>query len=356
MKHKIAIALSGGVDSAVAAYLLQQDGHELVGIYMKNWSDSAGLALGACPWVEDRRDAIAVAAQLGIPFKTVDFRDEYRERVYDYFVAEYRAGRTPNPDVLCNNLIKFDLLREYAKELGAQKLATGHYARLTRDGNSIQLREAIDPTKDQSYFLHRLSQEQLSDALFPLGELPKSEVRCIAMQARLPNADKKDSQGLCFIGKVNLREFLEQEIAPREGKIYDTMGNEVGTHPGATYFTVGQRRGLGVAAGKPVYVIATDVESNTVTTGTHDELLRDEVMLREIHWIAEQPEFPLRCQAQIRYHGKKVDAELGVDGILHLYEPQEAIAAGQFAVLFRGDEVLGGGVMEPAIIFGNVTT
>jgi tRNA-specific 2-thiouridylase len=346
MKHKIAIALSGGVDSAVAAHLLQQQGHDLIGINMKNWSDTTGLRSGACPWVQDRADAIAVAAHLGIPFKTVDFQREYRERVYDYFVSEYRRGRTPNPDVLCNNLIKFDLLLHYAKELGAEKLATGHYARLTEAGGRFQLKQAVDPAKDQSYFLHRLNQQQLSNALFPLGELNKAEVRRIAREINLPNAQKKDSQGLCFIGKISLKSFLEQEISPQEGKIIDSTGTKVGTHPGAAYFTVGQRRGLGVATGEPVYVINTDVESNTITIGSGDELLCSEVELTEMHWISEIPEFPLRCQAQIRYHGRKTDAVLEADGTLRLSEPQQAIAAGQFAVLFDGDELLGGGVME----------
>lgn len=347
MKHKIAVALSGGVDSAVAAHLLLRQGHDLVGIYMKNWSETAGLVSGACPWVQDRADAIAVAAHLGIPFKTVDFRKEYRERVYAYFVAEYRAGRTPNPDVLCNNLIKFDLLREYAQGLGAKTLATGHYARIVSTDDGFALQQAIDPAKDQSYFLHRLSQEQLADALFPLGELTKTEVREIAQEAGLPNADKKDSQGLCFIGKISLKDFLEQEISPQQGKILDSNGEEVGLHQGAAFFTVGQRRGLGVAAGEPVYVVSTDVESNTVTIGCEQDLLCDHVTLGDLHWIGGEPDLPLRCQVQIRYHGKKTGATLFPDGRLAFEEPQQAVAAGQFAVLFTDDRVLGGGVMEP---------
>jgi tRNA-uridine 2-sulfurtransferase len=373
---KIFVALSGGVDSAVAAALLVRAGHDVTGIYMKNWSSSEGL-LGDCPYLADRRDAIRVAAHLGISFREVDFEEQYRATVYSYFIDSYRAGRTPNPDVLCNREIKFGLLLDYALENGADALATGHYARIhsvpsvtlseaegpgqtsevdsldssTRsperpaqnDREEYHLRRARDRNKDQSYFLHQLTQKQLSKALFPLGELTKPEVRALAREFGLPNAECKDSQGLCFIGKIDLADFLRTEIPGEPGEIVDELGERIGTHPGAAYYTLGQREGLGVALAERRYVVATDVEKNVVRLGEEAKLYRGEILLQNLHWIGQKPEFPLSCQAQVRYRARPVGALLHADGRLELEEPVRAPAPGQFAALLRGEQVLGGG-------------
>ena len=306
---RVVVALSGGVDSSVAAYLLQQQGYDVIGLFMKNWHDDSVTISNECPWLEDSNDALLVAEKLGIPFQTVDLSEQYKEKIVDYMFSEYEKGRTPNPDVLCNREIKFDVFMKIALSLGADYVATGHYCRKSQmevDGKTVfQLLAGVDDNKDQSYFLCQLSQEQLSKALFPIGELTKPQVREIAAEMELITAEKRDSQGLCFIGKVRLPEFLQQKLQPKDGLIYQVdkdnpvysnrknefgsdveslayeaegisyrpeMGKVVGKHQGAHYFTNGQRKGLNVGGTKePLFIIATDVETNSIYTGLGSE-------------------------------------------------------------------------------------
>ena len=327
---RVVVGLSGGVDSSVAAYLLQQQGYEVIGLFMKNWHDDSVTISNECPWLEDSNDALLVAQKLGIPFQTVDLSEQYKEKIVDYMFDEYEKGRTPNPDVLCNREIKFDVFMKMALDLGADYVATGHYCRkgeIEVDGKPVyQLLAGVDDNKDQSYFLCQLSQEQLSKALFPIGELTKPEVRAIATEMELVTAEKKDSQGLCFIGKVRLPEFLQQKLQPKAGLIFEVdaneaiysapksnghnieeqlaieaksisyspaMGKVVGKHQGAHYFTTGQRKGLNVG-GTPeaLFVIATDVTTNTIYTGQgsqHPGLFKKALFVAasEVHWVRE---------------------------------------------------------------------
>ena len=333
---KVVIGLSGGVDSSVAAYLLKEQGYEVIGLFMKNWHDDSVTISEECPWLEDSNDALIVAEKLGIPFQTVDLSVEYKERIVDYMFNEYEKGRTPNPDVLCNREIKFDVFLKIALQLGADYVATGHYCRKgtlkNLDGSEkYQLLAGVDNNKDQSYFLCQLSQEQLSRTLFPIGELTKPEVRKIAAEINLINADKKDSQGLCFIGKVRLPDFLQQKLKPKKGVIvevpstapqlqqvtpkFETLEEElnyfskkpeyhiedgqiVGEHQGAHYFTKGQRKGLDVGGTKePLYVIDTDVNTNVIYTGqgkNHPGLYRRTLFVtnKELHWV--RPDLALK--------------------------------------------------------------
>jgi tRNA-specific 2-thiouridylase len=351
-KH-IFVGLSGGVDSAVAAALLLRDGHRVTGVYMKNWSDEAADQAGEeCGWRQERRDAMRVAAHLGIPFLTYDLEAEYRERVFAYLVREYAEGRTPNPDVLCNNLVKFDAFLERAKADGADMIATGHYARVRKTGEAYQLLAGADLNKDQSYFLHRLDQEQLSRALFPIGHLEKPEVRRLAREFGLPNAEKKDSQGLCFIGKVDMRTFLEPHVSQAPGPIVEPDGKEIGRHAGMAAYTIGQRHGLGLGGGEPAYVVGKQMATNTLVVARGEDpeaLYRDVVMLDDMHWIAgAAPEAPFTCQARIRYRQPLQDTRVqwSDDGYdLVFTERQRAVTPGQFAVLYDGDVCLGGGVI-----------
>lgn len=393
---RVVVGLSGGVDSSVAAYLLKEQGYEVIGLFMKNWHDDSVTISNECPWLEDSNDALLVAEKLGIPFQTVDLSEQYRERIVDYMFNEYEQGRTPNPDVLCNREIKFDVFMKIALSLGADYVATGHYCRkgaIEKDGREVfQLLAGIDGNKDQSYFLCQLSQEQLSKALFPIGELTKPEVREIAAKMELVTAEKKDSQGLCFIGKVRLPEFLQQQLQPKEGIIYEIdaaqeaytteepqfdsvkeklafeakniayrpeMGKVVGKHQGAHYFTIGQRKGLNVGGTKEaLFIIATDVAENAIYTGqgnTHPGLFRKALFIKsnEVHWIRE--DFALKdgetmnVMVRIRYRQPLQKA------ILHMFdngmyisfeEPQSAITEGQFAAWHIGDEVIGSGVIS----------
>ena len=330
---RVVVGLSGGVDSSVAAYLLQEQGYEVIGLFMKNWHDDSVTISNECPWLEDSNDALLVAEKLGIPFQTVDLSEQYKERIVDYIFNEYENGRTSNPDVRCNREIKFDVFMKIALSLGADYVATGHYCRkdtVEKDGVQVhRLLAGIDNNKDQSYFLCQLSQEQLSKALFPIGELTKPQVRDIAAKIGLATAEKKDSQGLCFIGKVRLPEFLQQQLQPKEGLIFEVnadlvnytegspqfasvkeklaheaknidyspeMGKLVGKHQGAHYYTIGQRKGLNVGGTKePLFIIATDVVSNTIYTGqghNHPGLFRKALFIREneIHWVREDME------------------------------------------------------------------
>jgi len=393
---RVVVGLSGGVDSSVAAYLLQKQGYEVIGLFMKNWHDDSVTISNECPWLEDSNDALLVAEKLGIPFQTVDLSEQYKEKIVDYMFSEYEKGRTPNPDVLCNREIKFDVFMKIALSLGADYVATGHYCRKGEEqinGKSIyKLLAGVDANKDQSYFLCQLSQEQLSKALFPIGELTKPEVREIAAEMDLATAEKKDSQGLCFIGKVRLPEFLQQKLQPKEGLIIqvdkndavfnqikpqtdsteellafeaqnipfaESTGKVVGKHQGAHYFTNGQRKGLGVGGTtEPLFIIATDVESNTVYTGLgseHPGLFKKALFVNqsEIHWIREDLALSngetMEVMARIRYRQPLQKA------ILHQFEsgmyvsfenPQSAITEGQFVAWYHDDELVGSGVIS----------
>ena len=392
---RVIVGLSGGVDSSVAAYLLKQQGYEVIGLFMKNWHDDSVTISKECPWLEDSNDAMLVAEKLGIPFQGVDLSEQYKERIVDYMFREYEAGRTPNPDVLCNREIKFDVFMDLALDLKADFVATGHYVRkgiLNKDGKEVyQLLAGLDKNKDQSYFLCQLSQEQLAKSLFPIGELNKSEVREIAAELGLVTAEKKDSQGLCFIGKVRLPEFLQQKLKPKEGMIVQVPedspvysqklpdfesrekeleflstkfryslsdGKVVGTHQGAHFFTKGQRKGLAVGGtAEPLFVIDTDVEENVIYTGegkSHKGLYRKALFVREedIHWVRPDLELipgeEMEVLARIRYRQPLENAVLyrSDEGLFVSFSnPQTAISEGQFVAWYDGDELLGSGVI-----------
>jgi len=377
---RVVVGLSGGVDSSVAAHLLQQSGHEVIGLFMRNWTDESPTLEAECPWIEDSNDALLVAEKLGIPFQVLDLSSAYKTRIVDYMFAEYQAGRTPNPDVLCNREIKFDLFLEAALSLGADYVATGHYAQKTTSEDGMHhLIAGADGNKDQSYFLCQLNQTQLSIALFPIGHLPKPEVRRIAKEAGLVTAEKKDSQGLCFIGKVRLPDFLQQQLSIQTGQIIEVSrdsdvfkapscgqpwplkadhGTVVGSHPGAHFFTVGQRKGL-LVGGKPLplFVLATDVAENIVYVGQgedHPGLYRPCVWMMpgEVHWVrpdlALQPGESLEVSARIRYRQALVPARLTAEesGLaLVPTAPFKSVAPGQFAAWYVGDELIGSGII-----------
>ena len=395
--QKVVVGLSGGVDSSVTAYLLKEQGYDVIGLFMKNWHDDSVTISKECPWLEDSNDALIVAEKLGIPFQTVDLSAQYKERIVDYMFREYEKGRTPNPDVLCNREIKFDVFMKIAMQLGADYVATGHYCRKgvikNEDGTeTYQLLAGADANKDQSYFLCQLSQEQLAKTLFPIGKLQKPEVRKIAAENDLITADKKDSQGLCFIGKVRLPEFLQQKLRPKKGVIvevpavleqyassipqfnskleelafyaekphYDlTDGKVVGEHQGAHYFTKGQRKGLDVGGTKePLFVIETDVDQNVIYTGqgkAHPGLYRRTLFVNndELHWVrtdlALEVDQTMEVMARIRYRQPlqkatlyRVDSGLYVDFV----EKQSAITEGQFVAWYIGEELVGSGVIS----------
>ncbi len=390
---RVVVGLSGGVDSSVAAHLLIEQGHEVIALFMRNWHDETVTLHDECPWIEDSNDAMLVAEKLGIPFQVIDLSAEYKTRIVDYMFAEYESGRTPNPDVLCNREIKFDSFLKTALSLGADYVATGHYCRKSQfvdnEKTIYQLKAGMDAGKDQSYFLCQLTQEQLSKALFPIGELQKSEVRQIAKNLGLVTADKKDSQGLCFIGKVSLPTFLQQQLAPKKGDIIEiaktkqleleqalstnnsldekvlpfqykpTLGKVVGQHNGAHYFTVGQRKGLAVGGTpEPLFVLATDTKRNIVYTGqseAHYALQKQGLFIKpkDIHWV--RPDVELKVGEKrtylirIRYRQKLVKGTLYMEkqGLYLIFEePQKAITAGQFAAWYDADELIGSGVID----------
>jgi len=393
---RVVVGLSGGVDSSVAAYLLQQQGYEVIGLFMKNWHDDSVTISNECPWLEDSNDALLVAEKLGIPFQTVDLSEQYQEKIVDYMFNEYEKGRTPNPDVLCNREIKFAIFMKIAISLGADYVATGHYCRkgeIENDGKIVyQLLSGADTNKDQSYFLCQLSQEQLAKSLFPIGELTKPEVREIAAQMNLITAEKKDSQGLCFIGKVRLPEFLQQKLEKKEGSIIQidahdsiynqnptefqseeeqlaiesrtlsykpNMGKVVGKHQGAHFFTIGQRKGLNVGGTKePLFIISTNVETNTIYTGLgseHPGLFKKALFVQnsEVHWIREDLAIAngvtLEVMARIRYRQPLQKATLHQfeNGLyMSFNEPQSAITEGQFVAWYLKDELVGSGVIS----------
>lgn len=337
------VGLSGGVDSSVAAALLQRAGHRIVGVYMKNWSkDLPGFE---CPWKEDYMDAKRVAVQLGIEFELFDFESQYQQKVVEYMINEYQIGRTPNPDIMCNQEIKFKLFYETAREAGAEYIATGHYA-ITRQGN---LYKGKDDNKDQSYFLYRVSKAALEQTLFPLGEYEKPEVRRLAEEFSLVTAKKKESMGICFVGKVGIKEFLSQYVTTRPGPVIDQYGNQIGTHDGAIFYTIGQRHGLGVIGGLPVYVVDKDVEQNVVyvTSQLDDERLwRTQLTLTSPHWIDTPPEGARQYMVRTRHRAPLVAASFaGSLRQLQLQQPIRAITAGQSAVIYDDDRVVGGGIV-----------
>ena len=352
----VIVGMSGGVDSSVAALLLRDAGERVAGLFMDNWADDGS---GDCRADEDRRDAVAVCGRLGLPLHVRDFSREYWDGVFSQFVAEYAAGRTPNPDVLCNREIKFRHFLDAARELGAARIATGHYARTGRaEDGSWQLLRAVDRAKDQSYFLHQLGQEALAATLFPLGGMHKGEVRAMAAAAQLPTAGKRDSTGICFIGERDFREFLGRYLPARPGEIRDPAGRVLGEHPGVFFFTLGQRGGLRIGgrsghAPAAWYVVAKDVASNvlTVDQGVDSPYLMS-TMLRSgpAHWIAGAPPAPdLRCTAQHRYRQHEESCEVTVqdDGSLMVRfdRPQRAVTPGQSLVLYDGEACLGGAVI-----------
>lgn len=384
---RVVVGLSGGVDSSVTAFLLQQQGYEVIGLFMKNWHDDSVTISKECPWLEDSYDAMLVAEKLGIPFQTVDLSAEYKQRIVDYMFEEYERGRTPNPDVLCNREIKFDAFLKIALELEADFVATGHYCRKGQveiEGTThYRLLAGVDNNKDQSYFLCQLNQAQLAKTLFPIGELTKPEVRKIAKEQGLVTAEKRDSQGLCFVGKVSLPEFLQQKLAIKTGQIIQIPdshpmyhikreetpeglaakysysaadGAEVGTHDGAHFFTVGQRKGLAVGGTKkPLFVLATDVEKNMIYVGegkSHPGLLRSALWIAQadMHWVHPDlmPHEPMQIWARIRYRQPLAKATLHPTstGLYLVFDqPQSAIAAGQFAAWYLKDELIGSGVI-----------
>ncbi len=393
---RVVVGLSGGVDSSVAAYLLKEQGYEVIGLFMKNWHDDSVTISNECPWLEDSNDALLVAQKLGIPFQTVDLSEQYKEKIVDYMFSEYEKGRTPNPDVLCNREIKFDVFMKIALSLGADYVATGHYCRkgeIEVDGKPMyQLLAGVDGNKDQSYFLCQLFQDQLAKALFPIGELTKPQVREIAAKIELITAEKKDSQGLCFIGKVRLPEFLQQQLQPKEGLIYEVSAeNElyqekqinfdsleeklkyeaknthytpntaklVGKHQGAHYYTIGQRKGLNVGGTKePLFIIATDIETNSIYTGqghNHPGLFKKALFVAndEVHWIRTDLSLKsgetLKVKARIRYRQELQDATLyQFDNGMYVEfnQPQSAITEGQFVSWHIGEELIGSGVIS----------
>ncbi|HSX41274.1 MAG TPA: tRNA 2-thiouridine(34) synthase MnmA [Candidatus Saccharimonadales bacterium] len=343
------VGLSGGVDSSVAAALLKQQGYDVTGVYMKNWTqDLPGVK---CPWKQDLADARAVAARLDIPFKVYDFQDEYRQKVVDYMVAEYRAGRTPNPDIMCNQEIKFKIFLQTALADGADIIATGHYARIENG----QLRMAKDSNKDQTYFLARVSESALHKTLFPIGDYLKPEVRDLAAKFDLPTAAKKDSQGICFVGPVGMKSFLQQYVESEAGPIVNKAGQQIGEHDGAIFYTIGQRQGLGVGGGKPFYVTGKNMASNTVfvTDDPDDlELQADKIDLTDIHWINSKPKTENRkpqLAVRLRHRGELVECDLD-RATLRLAKLAHAIAAGQSAVIYDGQTVLGCGFITSGAV------
>ena len=389
---RVVVGLSGGVDSSVAAYLLKAQGHEVIGLFMRNWHDTTGTLEGDCPWYDDQVFAELVAKRLDIEFHYVDLSAEYRKRVVDYMFSEYEKGRTPNPDVLCNREIKFDVFLQEALKLGAERVATGHYCRREEFKDEegkihYRLLAGSDHNKDQSYFLCQLSQEQLRYAMFPIGDMLKPEVRRIAEEQKLATAKRKDSQGICFVGKVDLPVFLQQKLAAKEGNVHEILphsprfvrtcnsddykalaepyrltvrdGKKIGTHQGAHFYTIGQRKGLGIGGRKEsLFVIATDVEQNVVYVGEGDnhpglyrEVLR--ILPNEVHWIdaseSMQSGERRRYMVRIRYRQPLQSAELicDSDGIyIRFDEPQRGITAGQFAAWYDGDTLVGSGVID----------
>lgn len=340
---RVFVGMSGGVDSSVAAALLVEQGHQVTGVYMKNWAeDLPGMH---CPWAEDVADAKRVAVGLGIDFQVFDFQKEYKQKVVNYMIVEYQAGRTPNPDVMCNQEVKFKVFLEAALEAGAEFIATGHYART----NGGQLLRAKDEGKDQTYFLYRVTGEAFGRTLFPLGDYTKTEVRQMAKERGLWTAGKKESMGICFVGQVGIREFLSEYVETDPGDIIDKQtGAVVGRHDGAIFYTLGQRHGLNVGGGLPYYVVGKDMATNEVyvSRSLDDEnLWRREIALGDIHWINQPPAEDARVQVRLRHRGRLIDATYSA-GTLYLASAERAVAPGQSAVIYDGEVCLGGGIIK----------
>ncbi len=361
-KIRVVVGMSGGVDSSVTALLLKEQGYDVVGVFMKNWDDTDEN--GVCTATEDYKDVAKVANQIGVPYYSVNFEKEYWDRVFEYFLAEYRLGRTPNPDVMCNKEIKFKAFLDYAMQLGADYVATGHYAQVKRDEDgTVHMLRGVDNNKDQTYFLSQLSQEQLAKTMFPLGHMEKSEVREIAKKAKLATAQKKDSTGVCFIGEKNFKEFLGKYLPAQPGKMMTLDGQVKGDHAGLMYYTIGQRQGLGIGGGQgdnsePWFVVGKELETNTLLVGQgfhHEHLYATSLEASEVHFTVDTPmpkEF--KCTAKFRYRQQ----DTGVTVILNddqtkatviFDEAVRAITPGQAVVFYNGDECLGGGLIDAAI-------
>lgn len=378
---KVVVGLSGGVDSSVAAYLLREQGHEVIGVFMKNWHDTEVTISDECPWEEDSKDALLVADKLGIPFHSIDLSKEYYDRIVSYMFDEYKNGRTPNPDILCNREIKFDTFLKHALLLGADYVATGHYCRNRKTKEGYELMAGLDDNKDQSYFLCQINQEQLSKALFPIGELNKKDVRAIASEQDLVTAEKRDSQGLCFIGKVKLPDFLKQKLKEKKGNVIKVLkdwdgfnnplspseeyslteedGVKIGEHNGAHFYTIGQRKGLNIGGHTdPLFVIQTNTKTNTIYVGEGEDhlgLYRPGLLIKneDIHFVKQTDEMvdgdKKEYQIRIRYRQKLFQARLvktneGLE--IFFNQPQKAIAKGQFAAWYEKDVLIGSGVIS----------
>jgi len=357
MSKRVIVGLSGGVDSSVAALKLLEAGYEVEGLFMKNWE---GDDAAHCPAKQDLLDALSVADSLGIEFHYVNFSQDYWDKVFTHFLAEYRAGRTPNPDILCNREIKFRAFLDYALELGADYIATGHYARVEHKANGSYLRKGLDTNKDQSYFLYALNSEQLSKALFPLGELQKPEVRRLAKKAGLQTANKKDSTGICFIGERRFTEFLKTYLPAQQGDIETLDGKVIGRHQGLMFYTIGQRQGLGIGGLKgysdePWFVVDKDLERNVLLVAqgkNHPALFKSALVASQIHWINQTPATDFSCQAKIRYRQADQACYVRLQGEqlrVDFEQPQRAVTPGQSIVFYDGDLCLGGAVIEYAI-------
>jgi len=349
--------MSGGVDSSVAALLLIEQGYKVEGLFMKNWEEDDTDEY--CTAEQDLSDAQSVCHTLQIPLHTVNFSSEYWDRVFEYFLAEYKAGRTPNPDIICNKEIKFKAFLDYALHLGADAIATGHYARITQSDNLYQLRKGLDHNKDQSYFLYALAQYPLSKSRFPLGELEKHEVRNLAEKNGFSNHDKKDSTGICFIGERNFKDFLQTYLPAQPGDMMTPEGEQIGTHQGLMYYTIGQRQGLGIGGQKlhseePWYVLEKDLENNVlIVSQGHDHplLFKNNLVASDCHWIAGfEPETPLRCSAKTRYRQPdqecKIEYNIQKSLDVTFKQPQRAITSGQSVVFYMDDVCMGGGIIQ----------
>jgi len=364
---RIVVGLSGGVDSSVAAYLLKQQGHEVIGLFMRNWNDASVTLEDECPWVEDSNDALLVAQKLGIPFQVIDMSELYKERIVDYMFSEYEKGRTPNPDILCNREVKFDVFLQTALSLGADKVATGHYARVSsfvdeRGEEIYQLLAGKDNNKDQSYFLYTLSKNQVGQSLFPVGEIEKPIVRAIAEDLGLITAKKKDSTGICFIGERKFKDFLARYLPAQPGDIRTVDGEIIGRHEGLMYHTLGQRKGLGIgglknAGDEAWYVVDKDVENNELIVAQghdHPRLFSKGLIAKQLHWVNREPvREAFRCSVKTRYRQTDIAClvePIDDDCIRVIFdEPQAAVTPGQSAVFYLDEVCLGGGIIEERI-------